>query len=96
VLSGSHSSVSMRLFNDHASMYTWATSWTTAETAAAQAGNRLQLLAHVPLANQKCATTAVYLSWLPVGGINLRLQGLSLRVGAKAGRPRILPAAARK
>ena len=96
LLPASNSSVTLYAYKDLVGASTWSTTWTAADAGNAQSGARLQLLAHVPIAHQKCESVAVAIMWTPAGGLNLRLQGLSLRIGAKAGRPRILPAAARK
>jgi hypothetical protein len=96
LLAASHSAVTLRVYKDHATTTTWSAAWSGVDTGQAVSTPRLQLLARCPAAHQKCESSAAYITWTPVGGQNLRLQGLSLQLGVKAGRPRILPAAARK
>lgn len=93
---GSHSDVTLTVHNNYlTASSTWTETWTAAQCAAAQTVPRLQLLAHVPMGQQKCETMALQVSWTPVVK-NLRFQGLSIQCGIKQGRPRVLPAAARK
>jgi hypothetical protein len=97
LISASNSDVTLRVYDDHLTASSaWTATWSAAECSSAQTMPRLQLDARVPLANQKTESVALNISWTPVGGKNLRLQGMSLQLGMKAGRPRILPAAARK
>ncbi|MFA4972829.1 MAG: hypothetical protein WC683_09465 [bacterium] len=97
LVQASSSDVVLTAYNDHLTgSSTWTSTWTAAECTSAQTMPRLQLNAHVPVSSQKCEAIALQIAWTPVGGKNQRLQALSLLIGAKAGKPRILPAAARK
>ena len=90
------STVTLTGYLNYRTTQAFTASWDAAGVTAALQDTRLQLLARVPIAAQKCESIQLGISWAPVNGKTLKLHGLSFELGAKQGPPRVHAAAARK